>query len=922
MIFAGKKNGRRFLQKLAGSIFLAGALCATGTLVADDKKFPAFSTLPRSDIQTKLTLAQTALRDGIVSLAMDFSAEILNAGAQASPAQLNTAALIMASAQIERGKFAEAEKMLQTISSDSAAKMLRLTWAKIGQSAFWEAAKMLKQINTNDLSSGDLAWYELASGILAKQSGDDAVAQTFFKNAVSKGINAAQRAQFEYIRIWAETTFKPELSEFEIKTLREDAIRAKGTRKGALLSKLLALTIYRKARSGDAETHKQAREALAIAKPIPPDMIPEFNLLEGVLQESPATEEARRAFVRVLSDKADRSLQEAALAGLVRHVTELIASGKSEAATTAANEIVTFLNSEKLKLLPELADLGIFTRAQLSQLSKDAVRLERAVKELLEKFPSSSLCPEALRLVIAEKIEAHEYRSAVRYLEKLRNLAGSALEKSTVSLVLADSYFQNGDYRLAADAYSKIEFSGGLEELSGAVFSQRILSELCSGEFEKAQALINAQKVEMQQKNAPFNRNWIFRAECMLIDKLREDGQTESARLQCEKFLEQPNVPDAYRIRVLWWNTLLAIELNLPEIANESADKIIALLEAYPNGIDSIPQDAETLKSNAAFLKARALLRGDDLDAARKELANLRKNFKESDAAVISYLDEGHALVEKDRLFEALSCFDKLIERCGNNPKFTDYAVIAYFEAAQQEAALGRPQNAAERLKNLVKQFPDSSLVFYARSRQADLLRAQNDFDAALLIYDSLIASVPAHPDLYRVEIARADCLFANASSIRPNTKPDSLASRQNSLRLAISAYERLFSLPDAPIELRAEAGYKWGEASAKRASLAESPTDLLRESVNRDARKIYWRVVEEIFNQASKGGVDPSENWGVSTGYWLARSFFAVGHLSEEVGDYDDARKAYEKVKNWSARGWMPGSEYARSREEAIRDK
>lgn len=922
MIFAGKKNGRRFLRELAGKIFLAGMLCAAGTLFAADEKFPALPMPTRSDAQTKLMLAQTALRDGIVSLAMDFSEEILATVPHITPAQRDTAALIMASAQIERGKFAEAEKMLHEISSDSAAKQLRLTWTKIGQSAFWEAGKMLKSVNPKDLSPGDFAWYELASGILAKQAGDDAAAQTFFKNALSKGINAAQRAQFEYIRIWAETTFKPELSDTEIKTLREDALRAKGTRKGALLSKLLAITIYRKARSGDAETHRQALEALAAAKPIPPDMVPEFNLLEGVLQESPAAEEARRAFIRVLSEKADKNLQEAALAGLIRHVTALNASGKPEAATTAANEIVTFLNSEKLKLLPELADLGIFTRAQLSQISKDSVRLERAVKELTEKFPSSPLCPEALRLVIAEKIDAHEYRNAVRYLEKLRDLANSALEKSTVSLVLADSYFQNGDYRLAADAYSKIEFSGALSKLSGAVFSQRVLSELCSGEFEKAQALIDAQKAAGTQTGSTVDRKWIFRAECMLIDKLREDGQTENAYALCEKFLEQTDVPDAYRIRVLWWNALLAIELNLPESANESADKIIALLDAYPNGIASIPQDAETLKSGAVFLKARALLRGDDLNAAREELANLRKNFSESDAAVISYLDEGHALVEKDRLFEALSCFDKLIERCGTDPKFTDYAVIAYFEAAQQEAALGRPQNAAERLKNLVKQFPDSSLVFYARLRQADLLRTQNDFDAALLIYDSLIASVPAHPDLYRVEIARADCLFANASSIRPSTQPDSLASRRNALRLAISAYERLFSLPDAPIELRAEAGYKWGEASAKRASLADTPTDLLRESVNRDARKIYWRVVEEIFNQASKGGVDPSENWGVSTGYWLARSFFAVGQLSEDVGDYDDARKAYEKVKNWSARGWMPGSEYARSREEAIRDK
>ena len=103
---------------------------------------------------------------------------------------------------------------------------------------------------------------------------------------------------------------------------------------------------------------------------------------------------------------------------------------------------------------------------------------------------------------------------------------------------------------------------------------------------------------------------------------------------------------------------------------------------------------------------------------------------------------------------------------------------------------------------------------------------------------------------------------------------------------------------------------------------LLENPSESSKLQANTEARKVYWRIINSVISRASKGGVDPSENWGVSTGYWLARSFFAIADLCEKAGDYAEARKAYEQVKNWSARGWMPGSEYARSREEAIRDK
>lgn len=949
-----KKRGYKILKRIALGIFLAGSLSAPEILAADaiprTPDLPPLEVVATQDTKTRTNtiLAETALRSGLTGLALSFTDDILKDDSNASPEQRDAARLIRTSALIDCGNFVEAKKVLNEIKRESAEKTLCRVWIEIGTSNFWEAGEIIRQISPNELSNGDAVWLELAQNIITKQSGD--AADDIFKRTIQKGISPAQRSQFEYIQCWANATFVPRLSDSQIASLRENVGRAKGTREGAHLAKLLAIALNRRAR--DAEDTVQApatqseaqkmraegRKALLSAGNIPPDLQAEFDFLDGVLQDSESSVATRRAFMRVIRRRPDPALQEAAIHGLYRHVGSLIQNGNRDAAIIAAGEINDFFEEAQVnaaalpaetgkkdkeqKLMPDprVLDLELFLRARISELVNDDLRTEKLAEELLEKCPNSPLVPDTLRLLISEAKDRREYRRAVPYLEKLRDGEPSEQGKAKISIILADFHFLSGDYLLAEDVYSRTK----LEEHAGVIFFQRILCEIRLGKIELAQELIEAQK----KLPASFDRKWIYQAECNLIEHLRQIGNLDEAAAQCKRFLEQKDVPAPYTIRVLWAQAQIAIEQSTSEIAISASDEINRILESIDPEKISLPKSVDTLKADTHLLKARALLRNGELTAAREQFDALRKEFPKSNAAVISYLDEGRALAEKSLPFDALACFERLIEYCERAPAFSDYAPVAYFEAAQQEVSLGRTREAIDRLGILLKKHGNERLEETIRMRQADLFRLLNDFESAYAIYDQLYSfynqaeKLPEHVNLERIGIARADCLLAHASGIRKSDDATTRATLQETMRKAIAGYERICTTSGSSVEICAEAGNKWGYATAEFIRLLENPSESTKQQANLDARKIYWNVINSVINRASKGGVDPSENWGVSTGYWLARSLFAIADLCEEAGDYAEARKAYEQVKNWSARGWMPGSEYARSREEAIRDK
>jgi tetratricopeptide (TPR) repeat protein len=170
-------------------------------------------------------------------------------------------------------------------------------------------------------------------------------------------------------------------------------------------------------------------------------------------------------------------------------------------------------------------------------------------------------------------------------------------------------------------------------------------------------------------------------------------------------------------------------------------------------------------------------------------------------------------------------------------------------------------------LERVVKDYPRDGLVFRARLKQGDLLRKLNDFPAARQVYEFLVNNYPGHPDELLAQLALADSLFAQGANSVVNYES------------ASAIFERLRDLPSAPVDLRAEAGFKWGYALAKRAQTAKAQT-------------VFWSVVEGFL-------LDPKQAalLGAKGRYWVSRTLLELGQIHEDAGRLDEAQRAYHLI-------------------------
>ena len=202
--------------------------------------------------------------------------------------------------------------------------------------------------------------------------------------------------------------------------------------------------------------------------------------------------------------------------------------------------------------------------------------------------------------------------------------------------------------------------------------------------------------------------------------------------------------------------------------------------------------------------------------------------------------------------------------------KHSEYAPLALYEAALNLERQGLDRQLSEAYKlldRLINDYPADDLVFYALLKQGDLLRKLNDFPAARQIYESLINNQGQHPDILLAQIALADSLFAQGAN--------SVANYES----AAALFERLRDLPSAPVDLRVEAGFKWGYALAKRAQVAKAQAE-------------FWSVVDAFLLDPAMAG-----KLGAKGRYWVSRALLELGQIHEDAGRLDEAQRAYQLI-------------------------
>jgi TolA-binding protein len=386
-----------------------------------------------------------------------------------------------------------------------------------------------------------------------------------------------------------------------------------------------------------------------------------------------------------------------------------------------------------------------------------------------------------------------------------------------------------------------------------------VLAEIRADRLEVAAKLLDEATADAGFD--PVNR---WQAEWNLVKAMQVQGQGDSAFARVERLLANgaQNVPAELRIQLMWLRAKLSFDNSRLEAALRQTDELLAQAGKLEGPLRT------NVTSMAQLLKAQALLAlGRDAEGYAV-LDKLRTDLHSTEAAQYSYLVQAGHLTQNGDLAGAQRVLISFVDTAEYTQ--SEYAPLALYQAAlvlEQQGLDRHLREANDRLERLITKYPRDDLVFYARLKQGDLLRKLNDFPNARLVYEFLVNNYAGHPDELLAQLALADSLFAQGAN--------SLANYES----ASAIFERLRDLPAAPVDLRVEAGYKWGTALAKRGQTAKAQT-------------VFWSVVQGFLldaNQAIK--------LGAKGRWWISRSLLELGQIHEDAGRLDEAQQAYQLV-------------------------
>ena len=807
----------------------------------------------------RLDAAHSALTSGFSSIAARLYGEALESG-DFSGKERDDIILCMVSALINEGRNEEASKWLDKYKQvTEPSYRLRLAILEYEKGNLDRTTDLLDMLRVEKLPSEERGWYFLLSGLIREERQDPIGAESFYERARDASGSEAQSTLFETILFRNRLLFlRPgQLDENLVTDLRAKVEASPGLYEGFQSAKVLAVVLHELGREFEAIT--VIEDQLRYESVHEGDLEDEFLLLLGLVAGRD-TARGKEAFRELLSKDGNRKLQKIGLQIL---------------ADTGQDGIQ---NEEIGKLLDDLVerptahsliDQLYYFRAQLSSNNGQLMAAQADANQILENFPGSRHTNDAIRLLayISWMREPPQYRMAADYLNRLRSNLPDGPEKSRLSILVADSYYRNGDYENAADAYGAAFREKGNEAVRGSLLFQQVMSEIGAGNLEAAIG-----HLDDAAESGGFDSTEVWRAEWNLISKMKGESLIERAFARVRELLirtESGEVAPELRLRLMWLEAQLSIEADRPEETPAMIARILTELAKVP--IRAIgPQQREEIISHTLLLHGQALFAVGREEQGLKIFEELSISYPTAESTKLSYLMEAGYLTSISKFAAAQQ---RLIALADDFPE-SKYAVIALWEAAEIAKKRNTKREAGKILQDLVKKYPNHEFVFYARLKQGDLSRELDDFASAQSVYEDLISQYPEHPERFRAEISLADCFLAQSSI--------------NTTRLgdAEAILERLFDLPNVPIDLRAEAGLKWGF------SLAKSGHDLR-------AEEVYWLMINRLLKDP-----ETADMLGARGRYWVARAVFELGELLEGEVRYEDARGVYALISQYGLPG------------------
>lgn len=797
--------------------------------------------------------AHSALQTGFPATAAAGYREILaTAGVPAETRQRVTLALV--TALLDTGELAEAEKILSGYDGPrSASYQLRVGLLAAVQRRVPQAKAAVAAAKAEELPAVDRGWWFYLQALIADADGNIDRAKGFYEQAKQETVSALQRARFELAYESSRLRDAP-LPEPQLATLRSNMERFAGQDFGYDVARNYAAALSVAGRKTEALAVLQRQ--LTVLSPGQRKIADQMLLLIGLIagERSPT---GQNALIELLNKAQQPETQRTALALLARGAK---APAERE---QLRNELGKLIGAPVLH--PIIEDL-LLVRAQASLADQQYNPADDDARLLLERYPGSPLRSAALGVRLSVAWELKRYRSAADFATQLRAAVPAGRDHAELGVLLAEAFFRSGDYQNAADAYDAALREAPQVVPAGVLIFQRVLADIRGGAIEAAAKLLD--DTAGNPAFDPVNR---WQAEWNLVKEMQVRGLGAGALARVEKLLAQgaQGVPAELRIRLHWLRAKLSFDNGQSEAAMRQVDELTA---ALPGAQLEAGLRAE-VASTAQLLKAQALLALKRDAEAGALLDKLRVDFNGSKAAEYSYIVQATNLSERGETVKA----QQLLIKLADEHKNSEFAPLALYEAslcAERRGLDDTLREAYRLLERLVQDYPRDELMFYARLKQGDLLRKLNDFGAARQFYENLINNHGQHPDVLLAQLALADSLFAQGGNSVVNYES------------AAAIYERLRDLPTAPVDLRVEAGYKWGYALAKRGQGAKAAT-------------VFWSVVDAFLLEARQAAA-----LGGNGRYWLARALLELGQLHEDAGRFDEAQRAYQLIVDHRLRG------------------
>ncbi|MCC5807574.1 MAG: tetratricopeptide repeat protein [Opitutales bacterium] len=858
-------------------LWAAVAVCAAVPLDEPGAPDAEAAAEERGRIYWDLESARAALRQGFPGMARRFFEAALAADLPEEARE--EMQLPYASALIALGAFAEAGDVLDSYPrQDEPAWLLRRAFTTLYEDDADGARELLSRFPPTDLGADDRAWYFLLEALLLAQSGDGSGASSRFEQASQLAVSPTLRTQFEVLRLRAEMEAGTSAS---VSELRATERSMRGQRGGFEAARLLAIALHSEGRTSDAvEVLDRQLRSPSLAET---GLRPSFLLLMGMISGED-TGRGRLALRQLFVADADRAQRETAL--------YLLAHGPL--ADGSRPEFDTFL-TDLLENHPEhpLRDQVLVLRALRRASAGSFEGAEADATLLLEEFPGSPLVRHAHRLLayLNWSREPPRYRTAADYLNRLRAEMEPGAARARLGILMGDCYFKNRDYAAASDVYAEV-FRGLPAEERSALVLPWVVADIRSGRFDRARATLDEAAAAGGLEAAA---RW--RAEWNLIDAMRRAGRSDEALARAEALVggAETDMPSDLAVRFRWLEARLALDAGQTERAVALADGLLAYLEGSDErvrevvpggGREGLPLVVEAepvpVASHVLLLKGEAYYAEGDTEAGNMVFEDLRERYPASGPAILSFLISARDFGAGDSLGAA----QQTLRQLADEYRESEYAPIALWETAiyaERRGTNSALRDAVTTLEDLIQRYPGHPLVFYARLKQADISRKLNDFGSALMLYERMLRAYPDHPERYRVEMGRGDCLLARGSV------------DEGSLEDAALVYERIVDLPSAPYDARVEAGVK----------LAVALRLLGRTD---EAGRALWTVRTRF---------DPSLNADVRLErqgrYWLARALLELAAEAEEEGNVGGAQRLYTAILE----GGLPGRATARSRLE-----